>query len=54
MSKMICGCMQVDEDTIKAAIADGAETVEDIEEMTGAGSCCGRCVPAIEGILLKK
>ncbi|WP_297632385.1 (2Fe-2S)-binding protein [uncultured Clostridium sp.] len=54
MSKMICTCLGIDEDTIKEAIANGADSVEAIEEVTGAGSCCGVCVPEIEGILLKK
>lgn len=54
MSKMICTCLGIDEDAIKEAIANGADSIEAIEEATGAGSCCGACVSEISGILFKK
>lgn len=54
MSKMICTCLGVDEDAIREAVNNGADSVEAVEEMTGAGSCCGACVPDINKIILKK
>ena len=50
-NKMICMCKQVDYITIRKAMIQGARTVEEIKEMTGAGTGCGRCVGAIEEIL---
>lgn len=50
-NKMICMCKQVDYITIRKAMIQGARTVEEIKQMTGAGTGCGRCVGAIEEIL---
>ena len=49
--KIICHCKQVDYITIRKAMIQGARTVEEIKEMTGAGTRCGHCVPAIQAIL---
>ncbi|MBE6025259.1 MAG: (2Fe-2S)-binding protein [Cellulosilyticum sp.] len=50
-NQMICFCKQVDYITIRKAMIEGARTVEEIKEMTGAGTGCGRCIPEIEKIL---
>lgn len=51
-SKTICYCLNVREDEIKQAIADGANSVDDIKEATGAGTACGACTKRIEKILV--
>lgn len=48
---MICFCKQVDYIAIRKAMINGARTIEEIKEMTGAGTGCGRCIPEIEKIL---
>ncbi|MEG0014797.1 MAG: (2Fe-2S)-binding protein [Cellulosilyticaceae bacterium] len=50
-NKMICHCKQVDYVGIRKAMINGARTIDEIKEMTGAGTGCGRCVPEIEKIL---
>lgn len=50
-NRMICHCKQVDYITIRKAMIDGARTVEEIKEKTGAGTACGRCLPEVEKIL---
>lgn len=50
-NRMICHCKQVDYITIRKAMIQGARTVEEIKEMTGAGTGCGRCIEEIEKIL---
>lgn len=50
-NKMICHCQQVDYISIRKAMIGGARTVKEIQEMTGAGTGCGRCIPEIEKIL---
>lgn len=50
-NKMICHCKQVDYITIRKAMIEGARTVEEIKEKTGAGTVCGGCVGDIEEIL---
>lgn len=50
--KTICYCLNVNEDEIKQAITDGANSVDDIKEATGAGTACGACIKRIEKILI--
>lgn len=48
---IVCNCKNVDILTIKKAMLEGATTVEEIKEKTGAGTGCGGCIPEIENIL---
>ncbi len=49
---IICTCMDISEHEIVDAIKNkNARTVEDIEDITGAGGVCGGCVDDIEEIL---
>ncbi|MBE6060211.1 MAG: (2Fe-2S)-binding protein [Clostridium sulfidigenes] len=50
-NRIVCTCQDVDYNTIKKAIEDGAKTVDDIMEATGAGTVCGGCISEIEEIL---
>jgi NAD(P)H-nitrite reductase len=50
----ICLCKAISRATIKKAIANKADTVEKVQQATGAGSgaCCGRrCTAKIEELL---
>lgn len=51
--KTICYCLNVNEDEIKEAISEGAKTLDDIKEATGAGTACGACTKRIEKVLLE-
>ncbi len=53
-SAVICPCMGVTESDIQRAVANGARTLEDVEDATGAGTRCGRCVGAIEACLQRE
>ena len=51
-NRLICECMDVDYITIrKAMVEHTARTVEEIQELTGAGTGCGSCIEEIEAIL---
>lgn len=51
-NRMICNCMEVDYLTIRMAMVNHtARTVEEIQQLTGAGTGCGGCIPEIEAIL---
>ena len=51
-NETVCHCHDVDSDTIRAAISEkGASSVEEIQDITTAGTGCGGCVEEIEGIL---
>lgn len=47
----ICSCNNVTRGALKAAIADGAATVETLKSCTRAGSGCGGCLPQVTDLL---
>jgi NAD(P)H-nitrite reductase large subunit len=51
INKIICHCKQVSYIDIRKAMVAGARTVEDIQEITGAGTGCGNCIKDIEKIV---
>lgn len=51
VNRIICQCKQVSYGDIRMAMVKGARTVEDIQEMTGAGTECGNCLGDIKKIL---
>jgi len=50
----VCSCMDVSFEDIVKAIKNGADTVEKVGEVTGAGTAvdCGRCKILIENIIV--
>jgi len=42
--KVVCGCKNVKVQEIKDAIANGAKSFEEVQEVTGVGTGCGHCV----------
>jgi len=48
MDEIICNCKQVTKSEIEKAIADGAKTLKDIQEITGActGNLCKEMNPS--------
>lgn len=49
--KIICNCMYISRDEIKKQIKLGATNLESLSKLTGVGSVCGTCRPAIQDIL---
>lgn len=50
---IICYCLDITEADIVKAINNGAKTVKEIEDATGAGSACECCIADIEEIIEK-
>lgn len=48
---LLCSCHAVSERSIRACIAAGARTVQDIAEKCNAGATCGGCWPALDDLL---
>lgn len=48
---VVCPCMGVTEADIWQAVADGARTLEDVEDITGAGTRCRHCEGEIEACM---
>jgi bacterioferritin-associated ferredoxin len=46
----VCVCCAVTMDVVRAAIAAGASTVEEVSAMTGACLGCGTCWERIEDL----
>jgi len=51
VNRIICHCKQVSYGAIRQAMVGGALTVEEIQEITGAGTGCGNCIDDIKKIL---
>ncbi|MFB6261955.1 MAG: molybdopterin dinucleotide binding domain-containing protein, partial [Thiohalorhabdaceae bacterium] len=47
----VCACFGVDAATLRAAIADGADSVAALGERLGAGTNCGSCIPEIRSLI---
>ena len=45
---IVCLCHAVRDRELDSAIADGAESVEEVGRQCGAGTGCGACIPEIE------
>jgi len=48
---IVCVCKVVSDRTVKAAIAKGAGSLNEIASACGAGTCCGACRPMIADML---
>ncbi|HEX2040598.1 MAG TPA: (2Fe-2S)-binding protein [Acidimicrobiales bacterium] len=47
----VCACKAVTDRTVRAALAAGAHSVEDVTRRCGAGSECGGCLPLLQELL---
>jgi bacterioferritin-associated ferredoxin len=47
----VCHCRAVTDRTVRAAVASGARSIDDVALRCGAGSRCGGCWPALAELL---
>ncbi len=47
----VCICHAVTEQQVATAVDGGAESLDVVSEITGAGSSCGMCHDTIESVL---
>jgi bacterioferritin-associated ferredoxin len=50
-NRLICFCNLVDEKEIVTLLNKGAVSTKDIQNLTRAGTSCGRCLPLIDEIV---
>ena len=50
----VCKCKKVSVSEVIDAVKNGADTVEKVGEVTGAGTACGRCKSIIANIIENK
>jgi len=49
--KLVCLCNFIEEKEIIAVMKKGATATKEIQNITGAGTSCGRCLPEIDQII---
>jgi bacterioferritin-associated ferredoxin len=47
----VCICEAVTEDDVRVAIGDGARSVDEVGDRTGAGTNCGTCREHLQQLL---
>lgn len=50
-NQVICGCFRVTTGNIKEAIANGARTFEDVQEVTSVGKGCKKCTEYVKELV---
>lgn len=51
LNKTVCYCMNVTNGMIKDAVGSGASTLEEVQEITGAGTVCGTCIENVQHLI---
>lgn len=51
LDKTVCYCMNVTNGMIKDAVENGAATLEEVQEITGAGTVCGTCLENVQRLV---
>lgn len=51
LDKIVCNCMSVTNGMIKDAVASGATTLEEVQQLTGAGTVCGACIEEVQHLI---
>ncbi|MBE5956432.1 MAG: (2Fe-2S)-binding protein [Lachnospiraceae bacterium] len=48
LDNMVCNCMSITKGMIKEAVDNGATTLEEVMEATGAATICGACADEVQ------
>lgn len=51
LEKTVCYCMSVTNGMIKDAVDSGANTLEEVQAATGAGTVCGSCLEDVKRLV---
>lgn len=51
LDKIVCNCLGVTNGMIKDAVDAGANTLEEVQDATGAGTACGACVEDVQRLV---
>lgn len=51
LDKIVCDCLGVTNGMIKKAVENGATTLEEVQEATGAGTACGACLDDVQRLV---
>lgn len=51
LNKVVCSCFNVTNRMIKDAVESGADTLEEVQSITSAGTACGACIEDIKNLI---
>lgn len=51
LDKVVCNCFNVTNGMIKDAVDAGANTLEEVQSATNAGTACGACLENVERLV---
>ena len=51
LNKIVCECFNITNGMIKEAVDNGATTLEEVQEVTGAGTICGACLEDVQRLV---
>ena len=51
LDKVVCNCVNVTSGMIKDAVDNGASTLEEVQNITGAGTVCGSCIDNVQRLV---
>ena len=51
LDKVVCDCLNITNGMIRDAVYDGASTLEEVQEKTGASTVCGACLDNVKRLV---
>ena len=51
LDKVVCYCQNVTNGMIKDAVDHGANTLQEVQKITGAGTVCGSCLENVQHLI---
>jgi bacterioferritin-associated ferredoxin len=48
---IVCVCKSVSDRTIRASIADGTDSFDELQFELGVATCCGRCEESVRDVM---
>lgn len=51
LDKVVCNCLDITNGIIKEAVDSGANTLEEVENITGVGTMCGACCDDVQHLI---
>lgn len=51
LDKVVCYCLNITNGMIKDAVNSGANTLEEVQEITGASTACGACLDDVQRLV---
>lgn len=51
LDKIVCNCMRVTNGMIKDAVYSDADTLEEVQKITKAGTVCGACLDNVKRVV---